>query len=457
MKFTHCCCAIALGALAPYPQAIAQNASETSVISQVEELDILNQLQELRENQEQLQLENQRLREQIERLQERLPADEPLAEEPSDPPQEAAEIETEKSPRVGFNPGGGGFFIEGEKYRFRILGYTQALYSRFDEDLDRSDGSGDFSIRRARVDFLADFFDDYQLLIEIEGAASTTVVSTDSDFGLIEARLNWEVAENDLQLRTGKFTTPFSTENFRSSRSIDTIERYIALNSLFLLPAVDVQFGAMLHGQLGESDRFGYFAGVFNGNGSASTNFSDNNDSKEVQLRLNYQFRPSLGAGIAFDYSIEEPQTLTLADLSFSSYVSVPIEGERLGFNADVFWEKNRWSFRSEGLAFLFDSPSGETVGLYGGFVQPAYFITGNSSQGLQALVRGEVAHIDGDTGDNGDTLWAVTAGVNWFINPNVRLQVNGILHFFDGPSEILGFDDNSVVPLLLTELQFKF
>ncbi len=62
----------------------------------------------------------------------------------------------------------------------------------------------------------------------------------------MEARLNSKIIDDKLQLRLGKFTTPFSFENFRSSRAIDTIERYIALNAMFSVPALDVQTGGML-------------------------------------------------------------------------------------------------------------------------------------------------------------------------------------------------------------------
>ncbi|MEQ8969725.1 MAG: porin [Coleofasciculus sp. C1-SOL-03] len=447
--------------LQPLPEQPVQLAQET--LSQIEEQEIRQQLQQLLERQEQLEAENARLREEIQRLNQRLnelaPSDD-IADTTEEQIQQTVEdVITEreqKQPQVGLRPGGGGFFIAGENYELRILGYVQALGSLFDSDLEREDGNGDFSVRRARIDFLATLFDDYQIFIEFDGAPGTAQ-STDSDFALVEARLNWEITEEALQVRAGKFTTPFSTENFRSSRSIDTVERYLALNSMFLLPALDVQFGAMLHGKLGEEQRLGYFLGLFNGNGSANANLSDNNDSKEFQTKLTYRATDELNLGLGFDYSIEREQTLSLVDLGFNRYVSVPIEGERFGVSSDLFWEKGRWSFRTEGLAFWFDSPTGSDVGLYGGFIQPGYFLSGDANGGVQALLRGEVAHLDADTGSDGDTLWALTAGINWFVNPNVRLQVNGTLHFFNGSSSIRGFDDDQVIPQLLTELQFKF
>lgn len=358
---------------------------------------------------------------------------------------------------VGYNEGGGGFFVREGDNQLRVLGYVQNNLTVFDRALNRSDENGDFFIRRARLDFLANLGEDVELLVELDGGAGTATPGA-SDFALVEARSNIKLLDDDLQLRAGKFTTQFSTENARSSRSIDTIERYMALNSLFLLPAVDVQFGAMLHGYLGENNNWWYSAGVYNGNGRANDNLSDDNGDKEIQAKLTYfSDDKDFSASIALDHSTEERQNLQLADLGFNSYVSVPIEGERRGIGGDVYIKEGSWSFRSEAMAFEFDGVNEDDVGLYGGFIQPSYFLYGDHSKGLELLWRGDVAHLDADTGNNGNTIYASTAGLNWFINPNTRLQVNGILTHFDGPSAIRGFDDERTVPMLQTELQLKF
>jgi phosphate-selective porin len=356
---------------------------------------------------------------------------------------------------VGLNKGGGGYFIRGEDYSLRLRGYSQVVGSVFDSRIDRADGNGDFSIRRARIDFLADLFDDYQIFIEFDGGVGNGATGV-SDFALVEARLNWRVMDEAVQLRMGKFTSPFSAENFRSSRDIDTIERYIALNSLFGLPAFDTQTGAMIHGTIGSDRKYGYYLGVFNGNGRANDNFSDDNDNKDVVAKVTYA-QSGFSAGLAFDYSDESPQMLGLSDLAFNRYVAVPVEDRRVGMNADVYWEQGPYSFRAEGVAFRFDSPMQDNVDLFGGFIQPAVFVRGGKTDGLQLLFRGEVARIDADTGDDGDTLLSATLGASWFLNSNVRVQVNGILQYFDGSSQLLGLSDRELIPLLMTEVQFKF
>ncbi|PJB72943.1 MAG: hypothetical protein CO093_01845 [Alphaproteobacteria bacterium CG_4_9_14_3_um_filter_47_13] len=358
---------------------------------------------------------------------------------------------------TGYNEGGGGFYVREGDNQLRVLGYVQNNLTISDSALNRSDENGDFFIRRARLDFLANLGENVELLVEIDGGAGTATPGA-SDFALVEARTNIKLLDDDLQLRAGKFTSQFSTENARSSRSIDTIERYMALNSLFLLPAVDVQFGAMLHGYLGGNNNWWYSAGVYNGNGRANDNLSDDNGDKEVQTKLTYlSDDKNFSASLALDYSTEEQQNLQLSDLGFNSYVSVPVDGERKGIGGDVYFKEGPWSFRSEGMAFQFDGVNEDNVGLYGGFIQPSYFLYGDQNNGLELLWRGDIAHIDADTGNNGDTIFASTAGVNWFINPNTRLQLNGILTHFDGPSAIRGFDGERTIPMLQTELQLKF
>ena len=347
--------------------------------------------------------------------------------------------------RVGITPGGGGAYLRDNNIELRMLGYVQGQANVFDGALDR-DSTNDFSVRRARLDFLVDLYDDYQLFVELDGAPGRTA--------LVEARMDMALAGEALKLRAGKFTSQFSTENARSSRSIDTVERYLALNSLFLLPALDTQFGVMAHGR---AERFNWSLGLYNGNGSANANVRDNNDAKEVQAKIGYQWTDSFSTRLALDYADEEVQTLSLVDAGFNTFASVDIDGTREGIGGDLHWEGGDWSLRAEAMGFRFDAVAENEVALYGGFVQPAWFISGNDQQGTQLLVRLETSQLDARTNTDTDALHAATLGVNWFVNPNVRLQVNGIATHVDGPSASQGFSDSRTLPSLLTQLQFKF
>lgn len=350
---------------------------------------------------------------------------------------------------VGVEPGGGGFYLRQDPFELRLLGYVQATGSVFDPTLSAPPSTTAFSIRRARLDFLIRFYEDFEFFLELDGAPGRTA--------LVLARLNWKLAGEALQLRAGKFISRFSTENTRSSRSLDTAERYLALNSLFLLPALDTQFGVLAHGRLGSEQRLRWSVGVYNGNGKASDNLAENNDSKEIQAKLGYRVRETLQASVSVDYSREEKQQLSLVDVGFNRFVTVPIRGDRFGVGASTAWQRGPWSVRAEGLGFRFDAVDQSTVGLYGGGVQPALFLTGDHEEGVEVLLRLQTSYLDADTGSRGNALYAATPGVNWFVNPNVRLQVHGGLTYFNGASEQQGFDESQLLPSLLTQLQFKF
>lgn len=391
------------------------------------------------------------------------------------------------SPDVGLHPGGGGLYVRGPDYHLRLLGYIQPTLSVFPRSLDRPDGPAPFSIRRARVDLLVELHGDYTLFLELDGAPAGRTA-------LVEAWLDWRLRGDALRVRAGKFIGAFSTENARSSRAIDTVERFMALNAMFLLPALDTQTGAMLHGAGLLGGRLGYSLGLYNGNGSANVNIPEDNASKEVQAKLTWSFpAPPLGGdrlevSAAFDLSREEEQVLRLADLGFNTFAAVPVVDRRWGFGGDLRWIRGPASLRAEGLAFRFRSPDREEgAGLRGGFLQPAWFLSGDEEGGLQLLLRAEWAGLDGapttvDEASPGeeaagserseglaggpgagdgvsgvDALYGVTLGANYFPNANARLQVNAILTRSNGASSRQGFDEARWTPMLLTQLQFKF
>ncbi|MBI4383040.1 MAG: hypothetical protein HY579_03280 [Nitrospinae bacterium] len=428
---------------------------------------IRDQLDRALERQEKLDRENARLNEEVKRLRVRL--DEMGEKKSSGKPgasagSTAGAQKSNPNPpdrsngqlRAGFYPGGKGFYIKDEDHLLRLLGYVQAVGSVFDSSLDRQDGNGDFSVRRARFDFLGTVYKDYTLFFEFD-AGPGTVRTADSDFAMVEGGVRWAVLPDSLQLAAGKFITFFSAENFRGSRALDMIERYMALNNMFLLPGLDSQFGAMIYGKLGADKKLGYFLGAFNGNGLANANLSDDNDAKEIQVRLNYDIHEQFTVGVGFDHSYEQGQTLSLADLGFNRYVSANIAGERFGFDANLSWKSGRWRFEAEGLAFNFNMAADRSLGYYGGYVQPSWFVLGDGKSGLEALLRGETSYMDTNTRGEGDTLWAVTPGLTWYVNPNVRLQADFTEHYFNGPSSLRNFSGSRWVPMFLTELQFKY
>ncbi|HSK76261.1 MAG TPA: porin [Thermoanaerobaculia bacterium] len=361
---------------------------------------------------------------------------------------------------AGINPQGGGVFVKSPdgKALFRLYGYAQPTFTYTDEDNGATFEETDFRVRRARIDLSADYDDRYKLFLEFDGAPSDGTA-------LVEAWAQAAYVKDRHYLRAGKFITPFSTENTRSSRALDTVERFLALNAMFSLPALDVQFGPMLWGHLDKGKRFTYFAGVWNGNASAGAgvvsgqrgNARDNNGDKEIQGRLNAQWTDALTTGIAFDIDTEEAQTLTLASYSGARFIALPVSGDRRGVDLDAHWKRGRLSLDSEWLSFDFEDSGAE---LAGGYVQAAFWARGSEAAGgVQPVLRAEVAELSGDAlaGIDGERIVAVTLGANVWFNGRTRWQVNVIGEDFDGRGNGSFRKGSGWRPTVLNQFQVKF
>jgi hypothetical protein len=406
-----------------------------------------------------------------------LPALPALAQEPAPPSEDdarTAEIEEKVKQEVekqlkekeaqrwtaGINPQGGGVFIKSPdgKALFRLFGYAQPQLTLTDKDNGNSFEESDFRVRRARVDFSADYDERYRLFFEYDGGPADGT-------SLVEAWAQAAYVKDRHFLRVGKFITPFSAENLRSSRALDTVERYLALNTMFALPALDVQFGSMLWGHLDSGKRVGYFVGVWNGNASAGAgvvsgqrgNARDNNGDKEIQGRLNVKWSDSLTTGAAVDLDKEEAQTLTLASYSGGRFIALPVTGDRRGLDLDAHWKRGRFNLDSEWLSSDFEDSD---VKLTGGFVQAAFWARGSEAKGgIQPVLRAEIAELSGDLVDpvDGSRIEAVTAGANVWFNGWTRWQINLIGEHFDGRGNGSFTAGSGWRPTVLNQLQIKF
>ena len=361
---------------------------------------------------------------------------------------------------VGLNPNGGGAFIKSPdgKTLFRLYGYAQPQFTWTDAAHKQTFGTTDFRVRRARLDFSVDYDDRFKLWIEIDGAPSDGTA-------LVEAYAQGAIVRERLVLRFGKYISPFSSENLRSSRALETVERYLALNAMFGLPALDVQFGPMLFGTVDPGKKLSYQVAVFNGNSSAGSssvsgqrgNSRDNNSHKDFQARLNYKATSELTFGGAYDNDVEEAQTLTLSSYSGARFVTAPVKGKRIGWNADAHYKKGKLAVDTEWLHSDFGDSA---VALHGGYVHASYWVSGNESRGTQAVLRAEYEQADGDAVAtvDGRTMTAVTAGANlWWLGV-ARLQIDGILEHVNGNGNGGVYTSGSGWhPTLLAQFQIKF
>jgi hypothetical protein len=361
---------------------------------------------------------------------------------------------------AGITPQGGGVFLKSPDGQalFRLYGYAQPTFTYTDKDNGLDFGQTDFSVRRARLDFSADYQERYKLFIEVDAAPSDGT-------SLVEAYVQAAYVKDREYLRLGKFVTPFSTENQRSSRSLDTVERYLALDAAFSLPALDVQFGSMLWGYLDPGKKVTYYLGAWNGNSSAGAavfqgqngNAHDNNSAKDYQGRLNVQWTDSLTTGAAFDSDHEEGQTLTLASYSGGQFIGLDVHGQRRGYDLDAHWKSGRLSLDSEWLSYDFRDSD---VKLDGGYAQAAFWACGSEATGgVQPLVRAEQAQLSGDALQtvDGRKIVAVTVGANVWFNGWTRWQINLIGEHFDGRGNGAFTAGSGWRPTVLNQLQIKF
>ncbi|MEO6326953.1 MAG: porin [Thermoanaerobaculia bacterium] len=362
--------------------------------------------------------------------------------------------------KAGINPMGGGVFIkspDGKAY-FRLYGYAQPQFTWTDGGQHLGFGNTDFRVRRARIDFSVDYDDRFKLFIEFDGAPADGTA-------LVEGYVQAALQKDRHYIRLGKYISPFSSENLRSSRAMDTVERYIALNSLFGLPAIDVQFGAMLWGAFDKEKRFNYLVGVFNGNSSAGAavvngvrgNARDNNAIKDFQARFNVKATKEFTVGAAYDVDVEDTQTLQISSYAGAKFIAATVKGKRQGVDLDGHYKKERCSFDVEWLRA--DFKDSDAV-LHGGYAQAGYWVSGSEAKGgVQGILRGEYAQIDGAAVDpvDGKTLVAATLGANVWFNGWTRLQVNAIAEHVNGNGNGTLLGGSTWRPTLLTQLQVKF
>ncbi len=343
-----------------------------------------------------------------------------------------ASAEADPPASQAWNPGNG-FTINlpDQQANAKVLGYIQSTFNFYGAH-ENGAVSNEFYVRRARLDFIFRYRDRYELFFEFDGAGSARTQ-------MVLAQMDMEYL-TDHFIRVGKFITPFSPENNRSSKRLSTVERYSALNSLFLLPALDTQFGVMLFGRIQNLD---YYLSVTNGNASASANIREDNNHKDVQLRLAYPIRDNIRYGLSFYHSNHKRQTLKLVGHSFSAYNEVPVTGRRYGMLVDSEWYYGNWHTSGELFLIRFHEPLSDDhqAGLfYGSYSELGYRLHGDDRNGHQLIGRIEAGQIFDRHPDlqGVSRLYSLLAGHNWYTADGLfRFQTNIIYHLPDRHSDL--------------------
>lgn len=373
-----------------------------------------------------------------------------------------------------------GFYIKSadEQHQLKLNARTRIQFTLFPEDTPRSNTS--IRVRRFRPEFSGYVFKIFEYKVSGEFA--------DRDNILEDGYVNINYRP-ELQLQVGQFKTRFSREQLTSSRDIETIERSVIGDEL--VPARDI--GAQLHGRLFQNV-LEYGVGIFQG---AGRNTFDNNDDKDgigrvvVNPFIAQEDSPLKGLSLGANFQVgRQPFNLNGARTRFITradravFFNATTRGLRQRYGGDIRYDYGPFSFQGEFiyerqrrnsvLTATGDIASESTAGVldgsdierFGGYAQAGYFVWGTKHKGIQLVAKYERFEAD-DTGPPGaipsQSLDHYTFGLNWFINDNAKLQVNGILEdlkrsstAFDQPSRG-EFLDGTLNWVLLTQLQVWF
>jgi phosphate-selective porin OprO/OprP len=313
--------------------------------------------------------------------------------------------------------------------------------------------------RRARFGVKGQFNKDfkYQLLANFGASDGFSSTSSTAD----EMWVNY-AANPEMQFQFGLFKMPFSLEQMTSSNNIDFMERsLIGQNDSELIPAKEVGF--MLHGipRAGLTYALAVSRGKSNKNaevdgldyiGRVTTNIAELMGSKEYVAHLGAAY--SIGdvkSGVTPSSARTEARTQN------SWFVGPALSGTstrtRAGLEAALAFKGAK--VQGEYFDFRYDPTTGNDQNIKGYYVQALYNLTGENHNykngafdwikptnpvgkgGIGAWQVG-VRASEFDAGDiavaTGKTNRAVamTYGLTWFVNDNLRFMLNYVDTKFD-------------------------
>jgi len=373
-----------------------------------------------------------------------------------------------------------GFYIQSAdgQHQLKLNGLTRIQFTLFPPDTPNS--STQIQPRTIALVARGYIFKSFEFQTILDFADKTNILF--DAFANINA-MPW------LQLKMGQFRAPFSREQLVFVNGVDTIEKSVVGEAIS--PQWDI--GVMIHGVL-RSGLWEYALGVFNGSGR---NTFDPNEAMDVVGRLvfnPFSIEPdspfkalSLGASFQvgdqpFNPDGGRARFLTRADRAVIFNAATRGIRQRYGF--DLRYDLGPFSLQGELLyerqerkriltsGGVVASTAGEgeedasDLERSGGYLQVGYFLWGERDRGVQAVAKYERFQA-GDTGGPGpipsQTLDAYTLGVNWYLNSNVKFQVNGILADLKrsltayGEASRGAFLDGNLDWILLSQFQLFF
>ncbi|MHB8095203.1 MAG: porin [Candidatus Aminicenantales bacterium] len=280
---------------------------------------------------------------------------------------------------------------------FKLSGYTQVQYTGWDT------GNDSFFIRRSRISLGGGIIKNMQLKVQVDLAKTPTLLDAYIDYSF----------NKYLSVRVGQFQVPFSLESLTGSGAVDTINRSQPEEKL--VPgrdngALSRDAGVMVFGTYALVD---YSVGLFNGSG---INKNDANSHKDIGGRVVVHPVKVLAVGGSF-YKGKQGASTDAALVTRDKYgLEAAFILPRVSVKAEYFAAKD------------------DLIDRNGWYVQGGYFVLPKK---VQAILKYETVDMNRDLALDGVDRY--TAGLNWFIAANTKIQVN--YELYKGESDI---NDNS-------------
>ena len=338
---------------------------------------------------------------------------------------------------------------------------------------------------------------DYRLMADLASGNGTSPANNDAllDDAYVNARIDpW------FQIQAGKYKSPVGLERLQSAAELNLIETGFATA---LTPNYDL--GASIHNSYFDVP-LGYSVGIYNGAIDAGSDDSDTTDEgKDVVARLFAQpflktdIAPlkRLGFGVGGSYGDHTgvlPSYKTPGQQTFFAYApGVTANGEQYRVDPQAYYYWGPFGLLGEAV-FSHQTVSSTVAGLpstahfdnQAWQVVGSYFLTGEENSFKPSSLRHViplhpldftgggwgalelVARVQQLTMDPGafpgyatatsaraETAWA--AGVNWYLNSNVKLNLNYEHTSFRDGSSAAGSATAHDEQVILTRVQFSF
>ena len=453
--------------------------------------DLLKRVEAVEKQNTDLQQQNASLKAEIEAIKANQAAPQATAPAP-----EAAKSASGPAPVITANFKDG-FSIKSpdDAYKLKLSGFMQSDGRIFTNNKkDSSGGTSTFLIRRARLYLTGTVAKDFNFTIVPDFSATSGTVLTYAYADYVKYPM--------FQIRAGKFIEPFDVENLQDSKFYNFAELGLPSN---LYPQRDI--GIQVSGGV-LKDTIKYAVGIFNGevdHEAYSTENADTNNDKDVVGRVwvspfkstSIDVAKGLSFGYAMAYGHQDegatnPTYVTPGQITVFSYNSgVSYNGPRLRTSPQF-----TYYYKSFGLL-------GEYVNSYQDFARNGgasliknrfnnnawqlsgtYVLTGENatysgvtprnnfdpSKGtfgaLELALRYGQLNLDhrifangfasGDTSISSERAWA--AGLNWYLNPNVKLIFDFEQTKFDrGSVAVINNGDRKPENVITSRVQIGF